>query len=164
MSGWISKFGNCKQYLVDNGGEFVNHDFREMAEKFNIFIMTTAAQAPFQNGTNEKYNGVIGEIVKKVLADTKCTLDVALSWAVAAKNSLENYNGFSPNQLVFGFNPNYPSYLHNELPAQETTTSSDILRQNLNAMHIARQEFIKNESSEKLRRALSKWRTTVPFT
>ena len=39
--------------------------------------------------------------VKKVMEDTKCSLDVAISWAISAKNSLKNVNGFSPNQIVF---------------------------------------------------------------
>ena len=73
---------------------------------------------------------------------------------MSAKNSLPNFGGFSPNQLVFGYNPNLPSVLVDKLPALESTTSSDIVQQNMNAMHISRQNFIAAESSEKIRWAL----------
>lgn len=154
MTHWISKFGSPKQFHSDNGGEFNNEDFRSMAENFNIRITTTAAGSPWSNGCNERHNGIIGETVSKVLSDTKCSLEIALSWAIAAKNSLENCNGFSPNQLVFGKNPNYPSVLYDKVPALEASTSSETVRTNLNALHKAREAFIQKESSEKLRRAL----------
>ena len=82
------------------------------------------------------------------------SLEVALAWAVSAKNSLETHLGFSPNQLVFGRNPNYPACLRDKPPALEPPSGSDLVRTHLNAMHSARQAFIQNESSEKLRRAL----------
>ena len=44
--------------------------------------------------------------------------------------------------------------LNNDLPAFEPTRKSDVIRQNLQAMHAARQKFIESESSEKIQRAL----------
>ena len=41
-----------------------------------------------------------------------------------------------------------------KLPALESSTTSDIIRKNMTAMHVARQKFIESESSEKIRRAL----------
>lgn len=154
MKGWISIFGCPQQVHSDNGCEFNNEDFRSMAECFNIRVSTTAAESPWSNGCNERYNGIISEMVEKVLADTKCSLEVALAWAVSAKNSLQNHYGFSPNQLVFGRNPNYPSILYDELPALENKTSCEIVRTNANARHSARSAFIQKESCEKLRRAM----------
>ena len=69
-------------------------------------------------------------------------------------NALQNRNGFSPNQLVFGYNVNLPTVLTDLPPALELTTSSDIIRKNLNALHDARKNYIQAESSEKIRRAL----------
>ena len=54
---------------------------------------------------------------------------------------------------VFGFNPNYPSVLHDKLPALENS-SKDIIRQTTNAIHSARRNYIAAESSERIRRAL----------
>ena len=55
---------------------------------------------------------------------------------------------------MFGKNPNFPVVIENELPALEGVTSSKLIAEHLNAMHIARETFIETESSEKLRRAL----------
>ena len=104
---WVKIFGYPKRILVDNGGEFDNQDFRDFCENLNITIKTTAAESPWSNGMVERHNGIIGESVAKIINDINCTLNVALSWALSAKNSLQNFHGFSPNQLVFGRNPNF---------------------------------------------------------
>ena len=62
--------------------------------------------------------------------------------------------GFSPNQLVFGKKSNFPNVDSNKLPALEDVTCSEIVAENLSAMHDARQAFMKSESDEKLRRVL----------
>ena len=70
-----------------------------------------------------------------------------------AKNCLQNVNGYAPNQLVFGINTNMPSVLTDRPPALEET-QSDLIRNKLSTIHSARQNFIKAESSERIRRAL----------
>ena len=146
---WISYFGYPCKFMSDNGGEFSNEKFREMNEKLNIETATTAAESPFSNGMVERHNLTLAEAMFKTIDDVHCEPKIALAWAVCAKNSLQNYNGFSPNQLVFGHNINIPSVLVDNLSALESTTSSDIIRKNMNAMHVARQKFIEAESSEK---------------
>ena len=69
-------------------------------------------------------------------------------------NSLHNFNGFSANQLVFGFNPAFPSIYSESFAVFECRTSSEIVTDNLNAVHAACKTFIINESSEKICRAL----------
>ena len=41
-------------------------------------------------------------------------------------------------------NPNFPAVVRNKLPALEGKTTSEIVACNLNAMHAARQAFIKS--------------------
>ena len=82
-------------------------------------------------------------------------MGTALLWAICATNCLQNVYGYSPNQVVFGSNVSLPSVITDLPPALVSTTSSDIIRNNLNAIHKARENFIKAESSEKIRRALS---------
>ena len=149
----ISYFGAPLKFLSDNGGEFSNDQYREMNEKLNIETCTTAGEAPFSNGIVERHNQILGEAFSKTLDDVKCEPKIALAWAVSAKNSLQNFGGFSPNQLVFGFNPNLPSVLHDKLPAMEVS-SIDLLRQNMEAIHSSRKHFVMAESSDKIRKAL----------
>ena len=151
---WISIYGCPEKFLTDNGGEFSNDDFRKLCEKVNITVKTTAAESPWSNGLCERHNNALGEMLEKTLADTNCKLDFAIDWCINAKNSLHNVHGFSPYQLVFGRNPRLPGNLTNKLPALDDFTTASIIRENLNALHTARQAFLASESSEKLRRAL----------
>ena len=117
----------------DNGGEFNNEVFHEMNEKLNAETITSAAYSPFSNGMIERHHTVLYEGMMKTIDDVKCGPAMSLAWFVSAKNALQNVNGFSPNHLVFGRNVALPSVLHDELPALETNTSSDIVRRNLDA-------------------------------
>ena len=55
---------------------------------------------------------------------------------------------------MFGFNTNLPSVVSDLPPAMNATTSSEIIRRNLEALHSARENYVKAESSERIRRAL----------
>ena len=57
--------------------------------------------------------------------------------------------------MVFGKNQNFPVSLNSNLPALEGVTFSQVVADNLNAMHAARHAFIQNESSEKFKCALT---------
>ena len=83
-------------------------------------------------------------------------LELAIYWCVAAKNSLINVYGFSPNKLVFGRNPALPT-VHSDIPpAQNHSTISSIISQILQVLHSARKAFIQQELCERLRRTPSK--------
>lgn len=151
---WFSYFGFPRKFLTDNGGEFSNDLFREMNEKFNVETTTTAADSPFSNGIVERHNLILSESMLKTIEDIRCSPEVALAWAVSAKNALQNHGGFSPNQLVFGRNINIPSVLTDLPPALTSCTSSDIIRDNLNAIHSARKNYMAAEASEKIKKAL----------
>ena len=151
---WISIYGCPDSFLSDNGGEFNNESFREMGEKFNITIKTTAAESPWSNGLCERHNQVIAEMVTKTMADSGCCLTLAVCWAINAKNCLQNVHGYSPFQLVFGRNPRLPAILSDKPPAYDDETAEGIIRDVLNALHGNRQAFVASESSERIRRAL----------
>ena len=153
---WILIFGPPKQILTDNGGEFTSDDFREMGEKVNTTIKTTAAESPWSNGINERHNAIRGNIAEKIHNETKCSMDIAIASAVSSKNALANVHGYSPNQLVFGYNPNFPSVLTSKLPAIEPKTSSEIVLEHLTALHCARKAFVESEASKRLNGAIKK--------
>lgn len=156
MTLWIgSGMGPPKRFLADNGGEFANEVFRDMCANLNIEVMNTAAYSPWQNGICERNHAVVDNCVAKILEDQPdLNLEIALVWAVNAKNSLSMVYGWSPYQLVFGANPNMPSVITDKPPALENTTVSQKFANHLNALHSSRRAFIKAESSERIRRAL----------
>ena len=61
---------------------------------------------------------------------------------------------YSPNQLVSGYNPNFPSVMQNKLPILKGVIASKLIALHLNALHSARKRFIESEAGEALRRAL----------
>ena len=117
-------------------------------------ICTTAAESPWSNCLTERHNAILGLTVTKTMEDIKCDLQLTVSWAVSAKNLLKNVHGFSPNQLVLGKNPNFSNVCDDLLPALENKTTCEIVAKTLNALHEARQNYIKSESSSKIKQVL----------
>ena len=42
-------------------------------------MKTTGVESPWSNGIVEKHNGIIGNMMEKVLSDGGCSLEVALA-------------------------------------------------------------------------------------
>ena len=74
-------------------------------------------------------------MMDKIIAETNTSPDLALTWALNAKSSLQNVAGFSPFQLVFATNFKLPATLSDDLPALSIKPSSQIVQENLNAIH-----------------------------
>ena len=102
---WVALFGAPRALWSDNGGEYNNDAFRCFSEYFNITLKTTAAQSPWSNSYVERQNGTLGSLVNKIIEDAQCSLDVALAWAVAARNSLSNSSGFFSKSISFWEQP-----------------------------------------------------------
>ena len=152
---WISIFGRPNLIISDNGGEFVNQQFLEMCSICSIEFKTSPASSPWCNGMVERHHSLLAGMINAILEEQKCNIDIAIAWACNAKNSLNNVFGFSPYQLVFGKNPTVPSVLeYQNLPSLNSTTTSQIVAENLQAMETARRKFIEMENSAKLRRVL----------
>ena len=155
LHSWIAIFGSPKSILADNGLEFNNEDFRDLCDQFGIQVYGTAAESPWSNGVNERHNALLGQMVEKLI-DRGHTLEDAVCWATSSKNTLANIEGYSPSQLVFGINPNFPSVLRSELPALEKCTEGKYLYKILKAQNEAREEFIKSDCDERLKRAIKR--------
>ncbi len=152
---WLPIFGRVEKILTDNGTEFCNEELREVANAFNIQLLTTGANSPWQNGTNERNHKITDQIVR-ITRETypNMSLEVALAWAVTAANSLSNVRGFSPYQLVFGRQIKLPNILDDPPPAWEEPTKSKTLLETLEAINKTRIEYTKAERCERLRKAL----------
>ena len=155
LSKWISIFGPMGMLHNDLGGEFTNEELTNVAEYLNISQTTTAAYSPNMNGTNERNHSIVDRMVQKMMfQDPSLKASVALCWALAAKNSLETYQGFSPSQLVFGENPRLSALYSTGPPGLEEVNVSKAAAMHISALHAAREEFIKCESDRVLRTAL----------
>ena len=74
-----------RKFLVDNGGEFANAKFLEMAESMNIKVMMTAAFSPWSNGLVERHNATLASILHKVLAEQDINMETALCWDIICR-------------------------------------------------------------------------------
>ena len=142
--------------MTDNGGEFANSKFLDMAESMKITVKVTAAESLFSNGLVERHSFIIADMMDKVLEESQhLDMDLTLAWYLNAKNSLVNVHGFSSFQLVFGQNPKLRSTFTDKPPTLLQYDTSKILTDKLTALHKAIQAFIWSESPEKIRRALN---------
>ena len=154
---WVAIFGCPRTMLTDNGGEFTSQEMREVASQLNIVKLTTASEAPWQNGLCERVHQVTDMILTKMI-DTypNVDMDILLAWANMARNSLQMYRGFSSHQLVFGVNPNLPNVMYDKVPALEGRTSSQIFANHLNSLNKARELFIQTDASIRLKKAIQR--------
>ena len=71
-------------------------------QKFQ-YIKTTATESPWSSGLVERHNVVLGNTMKKMMSEKRnYSLETDVAWAIAAKITMKNVNGFSLNQLVSG--------------------------------------------------------------
>ncbi|CAG2194339.1 unnamed protein product [Mytilus edulis] len=108
------------------------------------------------NGFLERHNQTLTYTLLKLKAVNNFDLDIALIWALMAKNAVNNEHGYCPYQLVYGRNPNLPSVLTDKLPAHEGTTMSEIVGKHIQTLHSARTAFTRSECSKRIHRALRK--------
>src|SRR5215469_17403920 len=152
---WIKTFGAPKKILSDNGLEFQNEEMKIITEAFSVEQWSTAAESPFSNGLCEKAVGLLKDKMRRLREDID-DKNLVIDWAVSAHNCLSVKGGFSPNQLVFGRNPNLPNVWEDATPsALENNRESVMIRKLLQALHKSRETQIQQESSERIKRALS---------
>ena len=76
--------------------------------------MSTPGESLWSDSIVERQNAALGKMVYRLMLDQKrFTIDVICVWSLSAKNALNIYYGYSPNQVVFGSNPNFQSNLTN---------------------------------------------------
>lgn len=66
-------------------GKFNNEEIREMAEKFNTEVKTTAEYSPWSNRLLERHIMTLTEILLKVKRENGCGWQTALDWDLMAK-------------------------------------------------------------------------------
>ena len=81
---WVALFGIPRKVLSDNGGEFNNELFRDIAQLLNTHVLSTAAESPWPNHITERYNAIINNIGDRTLEDVNCSIEIAPAWALNA--------------------------------------------------------------------------------
>ena len=152
---WVASMGLMDFIHSDRGGEFCCEELTEIAEYLGVRSTFTAAYSPNQNGTNERNHAIVDNMLSKMrMKDPQMSDSVALTWALMAKNTLQNISGFSPFQIVFGKTPALPSVYTAGPSGLEEVVMAKNVAENINAMHLAREAFIAGESDKILKAAL----------
>ena len=152
---WVAAMGLMNFIHSDRGGEFCCEELTEIAEYLGVRSTLTAAYSPNQNGSNERNHAIVDNMIAKMLMqDPKMSPSVALTWALMAKNTLQNVSGFSPFQIVFGKSPAPPSVYVAGPSGLEEVEMAKSVADNINAMHLAREAYIAGESDKILKKAL----------
>ena len=58
---------------------------KKLQSYFNIEVLSTASESPWSNGITERHNAIIGNMLERILEENKCSMEVALAWAVSAQ-------------------------------------------------------------------------------
>ena len=153
---WVGAgYGIMKSIHSDVGGEFANDIIEDIASNLNICVSMNAGYSPHQNGLNERNHHTVDRMIDIMMEhDKSLALEDALCWAINAKNALENQDGFTAFQLVFGASPNLPSATVANPPYLEGVTKSEQFAKHINALHAGRQAYIKCKADRKLKLAL----------
>ena len=107
---------NVQRIHSDNGPAFRSQEWLEFLASLKIQVIASAALHPQGRGAIEKQIGLIKTILKKMLS-TRPTLNWEYLPYIVAKvinNSVSPKTGFSPNQMVFGFDEASGSFLNLE--------------------------------------------------
>ena len=152
---WIKYFTAPDMILTDNGGEFVNESMKETCSILNVYHATTAAYSPWQNGTCEKNHALNDCVITSLLRDyPKMTLEQAVAWSCAVKNSVTSVYGYSAFEVTFGRAPRLPNIMNDPIPVSQVEPRSVALIKNIQAIQNTRVAFAKAEKCEKLKLAL----------
>ena len=144
--------------MTDNGREFNSDKIREIFSILNVQPYTTSGMSPYPNGLCEC------DADKLEAENSEVILETLLLWANMARNSLQMWNGFSSNQLVFRKTPDLLNIMQAELPALEGSTSSKTFHKHMNALHEVCKAYIQSEADERIRCAWwSKVRASEQF-
>ena len=155
MEKWVSNFGRMDTIHSDRGGEFCCEELVAIAEYLGVRSSFTAAYSPYQNGINERNHAICDRMISKMRThDPSLSVQVALTWALVAKNSLENVSGFSPFQIVFGSQPKLPSVYTSGPPGYEEVEMNKAVADHINALFLGREAYVQCESDKILKAAL----------
>jgi len=147
---FIGEFGLPYRFLTDQGREFVNKSNKLLCQVFGIQRSYTSAYHPQSNGTAERANSVIHNILSIYLKDVSHTAwNSIIPFAAYVLNTTVNPSlGFTPYQILFGHFPRLPG-LDEPLPQHEQPADHvhDLLHSLQRIWKIARKNRIQSNQN-----------------
>ena len=95
----LSVYGLPEKFLSDNSCNFTYDHFTNMCKAININFKLTSPESPWRNKLVERNNLILGDMLNRISGESTNSIDIAVAWAINAKNSLTNVHGFSRSVL-----------------------------------------------------------------
>ena len=161
---WLNWAGPCKILYLDPAGEYINDQWHDFAQREGIKLSVAAGESHWQIGRAESH----GRIIKQMLTAMDVEEPISnfdqfrkcLRQAFAAKNSLSNVNGYSPEQALLGKSCAIPASLTGDSGAashslaDSETPEGILFRESLRRRECARKAFLTADNHHALRRAI----------
>ena len=142
---FIPRYGCPLKIKSDNGGEFVNGHFADMTKALNIEHTLITPRTPHLNGSVERFNGTLNNMIAKQVSQDNRLWDVFINQTLSAIRVCTNEStGHSPFFLLFKREPVLP--VDNILRPRRKYTGELLHQVTLEKMH---REFMKVHSKMK---------------
>lgn len=106
----ITKFGNCRRLLSDNGTSFTGEVFRELCKIMGIKQIFSTSYHSKSQGQVERANRTIQDLMRGVVAEKPKQWDACLNGLCFTLNCTDSQPiGLPPFTLMFGRSPLLPS-------------------------------------------------------
>ena len=103
LKGYFSFFGLPTVIRSDCGSNFQSKQFNFFLKELGIEHITSSKYHPQSQGTLERFHGTLKNMLRAYCTEHHNDWDVGLPFLLfAARDSVQESLGFSPNELVFG--------------------------------------------------------------
>lgn len=111
-------FNIPKIMVSDNGPAFVSETFQEMAKLLEIQHVKTAPYHPQSNGSIERYHRTMGQYLRSFIGHQQDDWHRLMPFFMFSYNNTVNTTtGFSPHELIFGFDIEIPRTIGKSRPS-----------------------------------------------
>ena len=133
---------------------FSGESFVSLARSLKLNFSVADSEYPKSSYIIDNCHQILSERLNEIKTKVGCALAVAIAWATNIENCTHNINGFSPSQLVFGFNLVLPCVNTDKPPTLSNESYHALLVDHLNEQKKAFDAFNKMQASKRFRRAL----------
>jgi hypothetical protein len=148
----ILKMGTPKHILTDQGTNFLSDLFKNSCKLLKIKMLQTTAFRPESNGGLERSHRVLAEYLRHYVNEDETNWDEWVPYAMYVYNTtVHTATGYTPFELVFGFQSTLPSTFH-ETPNPQYNYDDYVmeLKSRLQTAHdVARQKLVTAKQKSK---------------
>ena len=152
---WIDIFGQPLRIVSNFNAYCISNELKATFEAKDINFSVLSTETSWCNNLCKQNHQTIAQSVDDIMRLGECSLNIAVIWAVNDKNSAKSVNGFSPAQLIFGFNPLLPCIKATKPFSPYHGFNKDTIMIHLESLISARKLFVKGELSGLYRRKLN---------